>query len=195
MVERITEEFFKSGVSFDEFIKEGTDDEAQRMELYHRKVEKKFTPEELRIDTQYPVNLLVLATTWCWDSQTNIPIIARIGDENPNINVRFFNKDKLPFLARRINGGEKVPQVLFFTKDYYYLDRWVERSTKIYQLYGGVRAELGWEIEKSDFAKEYRKRFLKIHKELEESVIHEIKEKITRADAMQMATGRFAKKN
>ncbi|MHA1975235.1 MAG: thioredoxin family protein [Candidatus Hodarchaeales archaeon] len=192
MIERITHSFFQKGMIFEEFIQEGTKDERERFQLYYRKVEKKFSPEQLRIKLENEVNLLLLATPWCWDSQTNVPIIVRIAENSPKINLSIFNKDKYPFLIDKINGGEKVPQLLFFSKDYYYLDRWVERPTKTYQLYGELRKELGWESE--GFVKEYRKRFLKIQKELEESLIEEIKTLSVRADAIQNATGRIKKK-
>jgi hypothetical protein len=119
---------------------------------------------------------------------------VKLADQNPNINLKIFNKDHYPFLVDRINGGEKVPQVLIFSKDFRYLDRWVERSTAGYQLYGEVRKEYGWNESVSDqFLKEYRKRFLKQQKDLEIGLIQEIRTLLTRADAIQAATGRFFK--
>ncbi|MHA1214748.1 MAG: thioredoxin family protein [Candidatus Hodarchaeales archaeon] len=193
MIERITETFFKRGMTFEEFIKEGTKDEQDRFKLYYRKAEKKFSSEEFKIDLENEVNLLLLATPWCWDSQTNVPILVRIAENSPKINLSIFNKDNYPFLIDKINGGEKVPQLLVFSADYYYLDRWVERSTKTYQLYGELRKELGWDTK--EFVKEYRKRFLKVQKELEESLIQEIKDLLIRADAIQNATARLKKQS
>ena len=194
LLERITEEFYQTGVSFDEFLQSGTEDEQDRINLYYQRLDKKFTPEDFQIDLTHPVNLLVIATTWCWDSKTNVPVIVKLADLNPNINLKIFNKDHYPFLVDRINGGEKVPQVLIFSKDFHYLDRWVERPTAGYQLYGEVRKEYGWDESVSDqFLKEYRKRFLKQQKDLELSLIQEIRRLLTRADAIQVATGRFFK--
>ncbi|MFX0125212.1 MAG: thioredoxin family protein [Candidatus Hodarchaeota archaeon] len=195
MLERITEEFYLSGGSFDEFLKSGTEDEQERFRLYYRRLEKKFSPEEFRIDLNDPVNLLVVATTWCWDSKTNVPVFVRIAEHSPKVNLRIFNKDQYPFLIDKINGGEKVPQILFFSKDYHYLDRWVERTTLGYQLYGDVRREYGWDESTSeDFLKEYRKRYLKRQKDLENALIQEIRGLLKRIDAIQAATGRFFKK-
>ena len=195
MLERITEEFYQTGNSFDEFLQAGTEDEQERINLYYRRLDKKFTSEDLRIDLTHPVNLLVIATTWCWDSKTNIPVFVRIAEHSPNINLKIFNKELYPFLVDRINGGEKIPQVLVFSKDYHYLDRWVERSTSGYQLYGDVRKEYGWDESVSEqFLKEYRKKFLKQQKELENALIQEVRTLLTRVDAIQAATGRFFKK-
>lgn len=195
MLEQITEEFYQTGTSFEGFLQAGTEDEQERINLYYRRLDKKFTPEDFEIVLTHPVNLLVIATTWCWDSKTNVPVFVKLADQNPKINLKIFNKDHYPFLADRINGGEKVPQVLIFSKDFRYLDRWVERSTAGYQLYGEVRKEYGWDESVSDqFLKEYRKRFLKQQKDLEFSLIQEIRTLLTRADAIQAATGRFYKK-
>jgi len=195
LLERITEEFYQTGVSFDEFLQLGTEDEQERISLYHRRLEKKFSPEEFRIDLTYPVNLLVIATTWCWDSKTNVPVFVRVAEHSPNVNLKIFNKDQYPFLADKINGVEKIPQVLVFSKDYYYLDRWVERTTSGYRLYGDVRKEYGWDESVSEqFLKEYRKKFLKQQKKLESDLIQEVRILLTRMDAIQAATGRFFKK-
>ncbi|MFX1508520.1 MAG: thioredoxin family protein, partial [Promethearchaeota archaeon] len=86
LLERITEEFYQTGSSFDEFIQAGTEDEKERISLYYRRLDKKFTPENLRIELTQPVNLLIIATTWCWDSKTNVPVFVKIAEQNPNIN-------------------------------------------------------------------------------------------------------------
>ena len=191
-MDRITQEFYQTGKSFEEFIKDGTEEEQDRFKLYFRKTEVNYSPEEFQIDLEYPVNILVAATTWCWDSQTNLPLLVRIAEKNPNLNLQIFNKDKYPFLINRINNGEKVPQVLFFSKDFYFLDNWIERPTLAYKLYSEVYNEFGWAKEKkSEFIKEYRKRFLKQQKEIGNALIHEIKTILYRIDSIQAATARF----
>ncbi|MFX1284587.1 MAG: thioredoxin family protein [Promethearchaeota archaeon] len=195
MLDRITQEFYETGISFEDFLKSGTEDEQQRISLYHRRLVNKFSPDDFRIDLNYPVNLLLIATTWCWDSITNVPALVKIAEHSPNVNLKIFNKDHYPFLVERINGGEKIPQVLVFSKDFYYLDRWVERTTMGYQLYSDVRKEYGWDESVSDdFLKEYRKRFLKNQKKLEEALLQEIRALLKRTDTIQAATARHFKK-
>ena len=192
LLERITEEFYQTGNSLDDFLKDGTEEEQKRFRLYYRRLEKKFSPEEFRIDINYPVNLLVMATTWCWDSQTNIPVFVRIAENSPNINLKILNKDQYPFLIDRINDRERVPQVLMFSKDFYFLDHWVERTTQAYKLYAEVRQEIGWDNSVEDeFLKEYRKRYLKQQKDLELALIQEIRTLLARTDAIQASTSRF----
>ena len=194
MIDRITEEFFDSGKSFDEFLEEATEDEVKRFQLYYRKSAKRFSAEQFRIDVDYPINLVVAATTWCWDSQTNLPILVHIANNSPNINLKIFNKDNYPFLITKVNNGEKIPQVLIFTKDFYYLDRWVERSTITYQLYAKLRKQFGWTEEtKDEFLKQYRREFLQNQQSIEQSVIDEIRTLVKRADAVSSATSRFSK--
>lgn len=196
MLDRITEEFYNTGHSFDEFLESATDDERKRAQLYYTKCEKKFSPEDYRIELKHPINLLAVGTNWCWDSQTHIPILVRIAEHNPKINLRIFNKDQYPFLINKINGGEKVPQVLVFTQDFYYLTRWIERSTPAYQLVAELRKKIGWDEENSKaFVKEFRKQFLRNQKEMEEAFIQEIRTLLTRTDAIQGTTSRLYKKD
>jgi hypothetical protein len=103
-------------------------------------------------------------------------------------------------LINKINGGEKVPQVLVFTQDFYYLTRyltrWVERSTPAYQLVAELRKKIGWDEENSKaFVKEFRKQFLRNQKKMEEAFIQEIRTLLTRTDAIQGTTSRLYKKD
>jgi hypothetical protein len=192
MIEQITEEFFQIGQSFEEFTKNGTTDEQKRIQHYYDKSAKIFSSEDFYIDLDFPVHLIVLATPWCWDCQTNIPILGRIAENSPNIHLKIFNKDKYPFMVDRINNGEKVPQVLVYSKDFYFLDRWVERTTRAYKLYADVFEEFGWNKErKNEFTKEYRKRFLKQQKEIAEALIQEMKLILRRTDTIQASTARL----
>lgn len=194
MMDQITKEFFQTGQSFEDFVKEGTTDEQNRFQLYYDKRAEDISPEEYKIDLVFPVNIVVAATTWCWDSQTNVPILVRIAEHNPKINLTIFNKDRFPFIIDRINKGEKVPQVLIYSKDFYYIDRWVERTTYAYKLFAEVYEELGWDTEKkSEFIKEYRKRYLKQQKEINLELIQEIKSILKRTDAIQASTMRLRK--
>lgn len=194
MMDQITKEFFQTGQSFEDFVKEGTTDEQNRFQLYYDKRAEDISPEEYKIDLVFPVNIVVAATTWCWDSQTNVPILVRIAEHNPKINLTIFNKDRLPFIIDRINKGEKVPQALIYSKDFYYIDRWVERTTYAYKLFAEVYEELGWDTEKkSEFIKEYRKRYLKQQKEINLKLIQEIKSILKRTDAIQASTMRLRK--
>ena len=193
MLEKISKEFYESGMSFEEFLKIGTGDEAKRTQLYYSKIEQKFSSEDFLMDLKHPVNLLLIATNWCWDSQTNVPLIVHLANNNPKINLRIFDKDKYTFLADKINNGEKIPQLLLYTKDFYYLDRWVERSTLGYKLYADMREQYGWKEENnSEFIKQYRREYLRQQKNLERASLDEIKVLLRRADQIQRATGRFA---
>jgi hypothetical protein len=193
MLEKITKEFFLSGKSYDEFLKEGKEDEIKRTQLYYSKIEKNFSHEDFYVELEHPVKLMLIATNWCWDSQTNVPLIVHLAKNNPDISLRIFNKDYYPFLADRINKGEKVPQLLFYSKDFYYLDRWVERSTAGYKLYADIRKQYGWTEEANpDFIKEYKKQFLQQQKSIERAALDEIQSLLRRIDQIQRATRRLA---
>lgn len=193
--EKISEDFFNSGLSFEEYLasERMKPEEYKQTKLYYERTAKFFSPEELTITSENPINLVAFVATWCWDCKANLPTIVKISENSPNINLKLFIKEDLPFIPK-INGGEKVPQINIYSKDFFLIDRWVERSTKNYQLYSNLRKEYGWEKENfNEFAKAYRGTFLKNQKEYIEAVIDEFRILIERADAIQGATGRIQK--
>ena len=52
MLDRITEEFFQTGQSFQNFIKDGTPDEQKRFQLYFERSANKYKPEDFHIKLQ-----------------------------------------------------------------------------------------------------------------------------------------------
>ncbi len=194
MIERITEEFFNTGLTLDEYLAQIKTEEQNRTLLYYKRCQKNCSPKDLRIDLEYPVNLIAAGCGWCWDCQTNIPVLVHLAEQSPNINLRIFNKDHLPFLVDQINGGEKVPQVLVFSQDFYFLDRWVERTTYAYQLSAKLRKKHGWKKENFDaYLKDYRTEYIKNHKILHNELIREFRELLKRTDAIQGTTARYSK--
>jgi hypothetical protein len=194
--DRITEEFFQTGLSYPEFTTTGTEDEQKRISLYFRRTENDFSPEEYHVDLTHPVNLIAAATTWCWDCHNFLPLLVRIADYNLNINVKFFNKDHYPFLVVKTNKTEKVPQILFFAKDFYYITRWVERPTIAYQLYAKVHREIGWDKSvSSEFTREYHKQFLRKRKEFGKAFLQEMEQLLYRVDFIQASSPRLFRGN
>jgi thiol-disulfide isomerase/thioredoxin len=69
------------------------------------------------------MKILVFSGTWCGDCIEQCPLLQRIAEENPEkIDLRFIERPRegelIPEL--RINGGNRVPVVLFFSED----DQW-----------------------------------------------------------------------
>lgn len=66
------------------------------------------------------MNVLVLTGAWCGDCAVQCPMLAAIGDACPAADVRFLEQSAHMALAERlrINGGTRVPTVVWCAEDF-----------------------------------------------------------------------------
>ncbi len=79
--------------------------------------------------------VLVLAGTWCGDCVNQCPIFDHFARASTAIELRFLDRDALPEVADAlsINGGHRVPTVLFLSEDYQEVARYGERTLSTYR--------------------------------------------------------------
>jgi hypothetical protein len=82
---------------------------------------------------QMPV--LCLAGAWCGDCINQCPIFEHFAQAAPVIGVRYLDRDAHPDVQRelRINGGDRVPVVVFFSEDGFEVARYGERTLSKYR--------------------------------------------------------------
>lgn len=191
------EEFYKKGKTIEEYI-ETTENEneesAKRLKFYHKRAKVPEHCKQRLSELTYPQKIAIIGANWCWDCQTNIGAIFRIAECTDRIETKIFKKEEHMDLSWKINGGEKIPIVHFFSGDGYYVSSWVERPAMTYQLYGDLRKKLGWDIDIHDFAKEYKQIFLERQDELLQAVIKEISEIILKIEMIFRSSPRLNKK-
>jgi thiol-disulfide isomerase/thioredoxin len=66
------------------------------------------------------VNLLCVSGIWCGDCVQQGPLLQRIAECNPRLDLRFIDRDEHSDLADRImiNAGRRVPTVIFMAEDF-----------------------------------------------------------------------------
>ncbi len=66
------------------------------------------------------VNLLCVSGIWCGDCVQQGPLLQRITEANPRLDLRFVDRDEHADLADRImiNAGRRVPTVIFMAEDF-----------------------------------------------------------------------------
>ena len=67
------------------------------------------------------MNILILSGTWCGDCVQQVPLIQRIAEGNAaKIDLRIVDRDIDSDLMKhfRINGGDRVPAVIFMAEDF-----------------------------------------------------------------------------
>jgi hypothetical protein len=79
--------------------------------------------------------VLVLAGTWCGDCVNQCPIFDHFTRETSKIDLRFLDRDAMPEVseALSINGGHRVPVVLFLSEDLQEVARYGERTLSTYR--------------------------------------------------------------
>jgi thiol-disulfide isomerase/thioredoxin len=87
----------------------------------------------LQFRRQNPV--LVLAGAWCGDCVRQCPIFTRFAEAAPVLNVRYLDRDVHADVQRefQVNGGNRVPVVIFFSEDGYEVARFGDRTLSTYR--------------------------------------------------------------
>jgi hypothetical protein len=81
------------------------------------------------------MNVLCLAGAWCGDCVNQCPLIQRIAEASPRIDLRFMDRDVDPAVRSElsVNGGQRVPVVVFLSEDFHECSRYGDRTLTIYR--------------------------------------------------------------
>lgn len=79
---------------------------------------------------------IIITEEWCGDSAQNTPIIAKIAETNPNIELRILERDdNLDIIDHYLTDGKrKIPKVILFDENGNELFQWTERPKKASEL-------------------------------------------------------------
>jgi hypothetical protein len=79
--------------------------------------------------------VLCLAGAWCGDCINQCPLFDHFAQASTAIDLRFLDRDALPEIrqALAINGGHRVPVVVFLSEDGHEVFRYGERTLSIYR--------------------------------------------------------------
>jgi hypothetical protein len=69
-----------------------------------------------------PVHVVAIAEDWCGDVVRHVPVLQRLAEAAPNLDVRFLSREQYPGVFARFltHGGEAIPKFIFLS------DAWVE---------------------------------------------------------------------
>ncbi len=79
--------------------------------------------------------VLCLAGAWCGDCVNQCPAFDYFARSSPAIDLRFLDRDALPEVrdGLAINGGHRVPVVVFLSEDGQEVSRYGERTLSVYR--------------------------------------------------------------
>lgn len=127
---------FEQALPYEEFLRRyGTDVHRERWRRVYEAVT--LTPDQRQLlgGFQRDMKLLVLAGTWCGDCVNQCPVLQRIAEASPRIELRLLERDEHPDVreALSINRGYRIPMVVFLSEDFAEVARYGERTLSIYR--------------------------------------------------------------
>lgn len=116
-------EQFSTAVSYEEYLRGGKEDQQRRWKQVYDAARLTDPQRQLVGGFVRQMNILVVSGIWCGDCVEQCPLIQRIAEANPaKVDLRFVERDQVPALRDRVtmNGGHRVPVVLFLSEDYHW---------------------------------------------------------------------------
>ena len=127
---------FQLGLSYEDFLARYANDvQKQRWRQVHGQVALTREQRDLLASFRREMNVLCLAGAWCGDCINQCPIFEHFAAAAPVIRVRYLDRDEHADVqqALQINGGNRVPVVVFFSEDGHEAARYGERTLSKYR--------------------------------------------------------------
>jgi thiol-disulfide isomerase/thioredoxin len=141
---------FQAGLPLNDFTgRYGTPSQQSRWKQIFDAVALTDAQKNLLASFRRETNVLVLAGVWCGDCSGQCPIFDRFAEAAPAIKVRYIDRDEHADVQKelQINGGNRVPVLIFFSEDGQEVARYGERTLSKYrqmvQEFGGAGCPTG----------------------------------------------------
>jgi thiol-disulfide isomerase/thioredoxin len=132
---------FERARPYDAYIESGTARQKEDWEIAFGRTS--LTDEQIRRLRTWSrkMNVLCLSGIWCGDCVRQGPMLHRIAEAAPVIDLRFIdnraNRDLQEEL--RLNGGERVPLVVVLSEDFFEVGRFGDRTLSSYRAKAAAR--------------------------------------------------------
>jgi hypothetical protein len=127
---------FESAFPYTEFLdRYASPEHRARWDAMHARVQLTADQQELLGGFVRRMPVLVLNGAWCGDCINQCPIFDHFARACPVIELRFVDRDADPDLRAELsmNGGHRVPIVLFLSEDFEEVARYGERTLSRYR--------------------------------------------------------------
>jgi hypothetical protein len=113
-------EQFTSAAPYNRYIQTGNEEQQRRWKQVYDLARLTEPQQALLGGFVRQMRILVVSGIWCGDCVEQCPLIQRIAEGNPGkIDLRFLDRDQHLDLTEQVlmNGGKRVPVVLFLSED------------------------------------------------------------------------------
>lgn len=127
---------FDKGLPYEDFLdKTGSPVHRERWRAVYEQVRLKPVQRTLLEGFTRQMNVFCLSGAWCGDCVNQCPILERIAEVNPLVNLRFLDRDEDAAVRAElsVNGGQRVPVVVFLSEDFYECSRYGDRTLSTYR--------------------------------------------------------------
>jgi hypothetical protein len=129
----VTKQRFAQGLTFQQYVDQMTTNKDKFLEAI---AAVHLRPEDRVVfaNRRDKLHILVLTEDWCGDALTNFPVLARMVEGAPNVDMRVFLRDQNPDLMDQyLNRGlyRSIPVFVFLDGDMKEVGRFVERPAKV----------------------------------------------------------------
>ncbi|MFM8289718.1 MAG: thioredoxin family protein [Planctomycetaceae bacterium] len=127
---------FETGLGYAEFLeKHGTAEQRDRWAGIHRQIRVSDAQQQLLASFTREMKVLCLSGAWCGDCVNQCPIFDHFERINPQIRMRYFDRDAHPDLGAALSvcGGARVPVLLFLSEDNHQICFYGDRTLAKYR--------------------------------------------------------------
>jgi hypothetical protein len=128
--------YFESALPYDKFLDQyATPSQRLRWDAMHARFALTSTQRELITGFARRMPVICLAGAWCGDCINQCPVFEHFAQASSRIELKFLDRDAKPELRNllAINGGHRVPVVVFLSEDWFEVSRFGERTLSIYR--------------------------------------------------------------
>jgi thiol-disulfide isomerase/thioredoxin len=127
---------FQAALPYAAYLQTGTDEQRRRWTQVYDAA--RLTPQQTQTAGGFlrDLNLLAVSGIWCGDCVEQCPLLQRIAEANPaRLHLRFVDRDEHRDLSvqLRLNGGDRVPVVLFLAEDFVFCGLYGDRTLNRYR--------------------------------------------------------------
>lgn len=133
--------YWEDGVNFRVYLEE---DVEENQELWSGVYEKHSTPEwapERLEEIGGRWRLIAITEDWCGDASNTVPVVARLAEDSPRVELRVVQRDDNPDLMDRYltDGSRSIPVVVILDDDLEPVGHWGPRPEELQEFVIGEK--------------------------------------------------------